>query len=48
MKRDTERQEAPVEEPPPFGGSWRSLFAVLLLTLAALVVLFYVFTRAFR
>ena len=48
MKRDTERQEAPVEEPHPFGGSWRSLYSVVLLTLAALVVLFYVFTRAFR
>ena len=48
MKRETERQEAPIEEPPPFGGSWRFLYAVVLLTLAVLIVLFYVFTRAFR
>lgn len=48
MNRETERREAPVEEPPPFGGSWRSLYAVVLLTLAALIVLFYLFTRAFR
>ena len=36
------------EEPPPFGGSWRTLYAVVLLTLAVLVVLFHLFTRAFR
>ena len=36
------------EEPPPVGGSWRNLYAVVLLNLAALVVLFYLFTRAFR
>ncbi len=36
------------EEPPPVGGSWRALYAVVLLNLAALVVLFYLFTRAFR
>jgi hypothetical protein len=35
-----------VEEPPPFGGSWRNLYAAVLITLAALVVLFYLFTRA--
>ena len=36
------------EEPPPFGGSWAKLYAAVLLNLAALVALFYVFTRAFR
>ena len=36
------------EEPPPVGGSWRALYAVVLLNLAALVLLFYLFTRAFR
>ena len=36
------------EEPPPFGGSWRTLYAAVLANLAALVVLFYLFTRAFR
>lgn len=35
------------EEPPPFGGSWRALYAAVLLNLAALVALFYLFTRAF-
>jgi hypothetical protein len=36
------------EEPPPFGGSWKALYAAVLLNLAALVALFYLFTRAFR
>jgi len=35
------------EEPPPFGASWKSLYAAVLVNLAALVALFYVFTRAF-
>jgi hypothetical protein len=35
------------EPPPPVGGSWRSLYAVVLINLAALVVLFYLFTRVF-
>jgi hypothetical protein len=33
--------------PPPILGSWRNLYAAVLLALAAEVVLFYVFTRAF-
>ena len=37
----------PTDEPPPVGSSWRVLYAVVLLNLAALVVLFYLFTRAF-
>jgi hypothetical protein len=36
------------EEPPPFGASWRNLYAAVLVNLAALVALFYLFTRAFR
>jgi hypothetical protein len=35
------------DEPPPFGASWKNLYAAVLLNLAALVALFYVFTRAF-
>ena len=36
------------DEEPPFGGSWRALYAAVLVWLAALVVLFHLFTRAFR
>ena len=45
---DETRTHPRTEEPPPVGGSWRVLYAVVLLNLAALVVLFYLFTRAFR
>ena len=36
------------EEPPPFVGSWKTLYAAVLVNLAALVALCYLFTRAFR
>jgi hypothetical protein len=42
------RRPHAAEEPPPFGGSWKTLYAAVLLNLAALVALFYLFTRAFR
>ena len=45
---DETRKDSRAEEPPPVGGSWRALYAAVLLNLAALVVLFYLFTRAFR
>jgi hypothetical protein len=35
------------DEQPPFGRSWTTLYAVVLFNLALLVVLFYLFTRAF-
>jgi hypothetical protein len=41
------RRSHATEEPPPFGGSWRNLYAAVLVNLAVLVVLFYLFTRAF-
>ncbi len=36
-----------VEEPPPFLRSWRRVYTAVLLYLAALIVLFYLFARAF-
>jgi hypothetical protein len=36
-----------VNEPPPFLGTWRRVYIAVLLYLASLIVLFYVFTRAF-
>jgi len=49
VKEDvTDKHRAHDEEPPPFGGSWKKLYAAVLLNLAALVALFYLFTRAFR
>lgn len=34
-------------ERPPIGGSWRVLYALVIANLAALIALFYAFTRAF-
>jgi hypothetical protein len=36
-----------IEEPPPILGTWRRLYTAVLVYLAVLIVLFYVFTRAF-
>ena len=36
------------EGPPPFGGSWTRLYALVLGNLVVLILLFYLFTRAFR
>ena len=47
MKDETHEGRTPGEAPPPFGGSWRALYAVVLLWLAAQVLLFYLFTRFF-
>ena len=47
MTNRSERNEPAREEPPPVGGSWATLYAVVLTSLAVLVVLFYLFTRAF-
>jgi hypothetical protein len=41
-------QSADEVGPPPVGGSWRALYSVVLAFLAVLVLLFYLFTRAFR
>lgn len=35
------------DEQPPVGGSWRVLYAIVIGNLVILIVLFYVFTRAF-
>ena len=43
--RDSERA---TDGPPPVGGSWATLYALVLANLAVLVALFYFFTRAFR
>lgn len=47
MRDRADRDERAREGPPPVGGSWRVLYAAVLLNLAVLVALFYLFTRAF-
>lgn len=39
---------APPDEPPPFCHSWNALYLVVASTLAALIALFALFTRAFE
>ena len=36
------------EDPPPIGKTWQRLYAAVLITLAAEIALFYLFTRAFE
>ena len=36
------------DDSPPFLGTWRRVYAVLVVYLAALIFVFYLFTRAYR
>ena len=45
--RDEPHEHSPDDEPPPFGGSWKTLYTVVLVNLAVLTALFYLFTRYF-
>ena len=38
----------PPDEPPPFLGTWRRLYTVVILYLAAIILVFYLFTAAYR
>jgi uncharacterized membrane protein YccC len=43
-----EEQTPPADEPPPFLGSWGRLYGAVLGILAALIALFFLFTRVFQ
>jgi hypothetical protein len=36
------------DEPPPFLGTWKRVYAAVLIYLAAIISIFYAFTRAYR
>jgi hypothetical protein len=36
------------DEPPPFLGTWKRIYVAVLLYLIGLIVVFYLFTRAFN
>jgi hypothetical protein len=36
------------DEPPPFLGTWRRVYAGVLVYLAVIILAFYFFTRAYR
>lgn len=42
-----ELREVP-DEPPPFLGTWRRVYAGVLIYLALIILAFYLFTRAYR
>jgi hypothetical protein len=44
MKESISRKEMP-DEPPPFLGTWRTVYIFVLTYEAAVIALFYVFTR---
>ncbi len=39
--------KTPAVEPPPFLGTWKRVYAAVLVYLAVLIGVFYLFTRAF-
>ncbi len=36
------------EAPPPIGKSWKRLYAVVIINLVIMIVIFYAFTKAFE
>jgi hypothetical protein len=36
-----------IDEPPPFLGTWPQVYIMVICYLAALITVFYIFTRAF-
>ena len=45
--QNSEKPEKDLEKPPVFS-SWKQLYAAVLLNLAILILLFYLFTEAFE
>jgi hypothetical protein len=36
------------DAPPPFLGTWRRVYTAIIIYLAAVIAVFYLFTRAYR
>jgi hypothetical protein len=36
------------DEPPPFLGTWKRVYAAVLIYLVVIIAVFYAFTRAYR
>jgi hypothetical protein len=36
-----------IDEPPPFLGTWRRVYILVICYLACLITLFYIFTRSY-
>jgi len=48
MSKEKEIDNNSKEETPPFFSSWNKLYAIVFITFAVLVILFYIFTKAFE
>lgn len=53
MSHSAENDHVPVQDPheggpPPFGGTWKTLYTIVLGELVLLVALFYWFTKVFE
>jgi hypothetical protein len=47
-RRPETETETRTEEPPPIGGSWRRLYAIVIGFLAFQILVYWLFTRAFK
>lgn len=47
MTTDPVHDKEVIDEPPPFLGAWRRVYTMVLVYLACLIVVFYIFTRTF-
>jgi hypothetical protein len=47
MPTDAPDEKPVIDEPPPFLGSWRRVYVMVVCYLGVLIGLFYLFTRRF-
>ena len=43
-----EPQRTVADEPPPFLGTWKRVYTVVVIYLACVIAVFYVFTKSFE
>jgi len=48
MNKDPDKKNSTDDNSPPLFGSWNKLYGLVFLTFAVLVLLFYLFTKAFE
>jgi len=44
-KEEISTKSPDIEEPPPFGKSWKSLYRIVFLNLLALILIFYLISK---
>ena len=48
MENQKNKQTDAAQEQPPIFSSWNRLYSIVLLNLAFLIIIFYIFTKAFQ